>query len=207
VRYVPPDGDANIINRADANFLEVFDASNVLLAQIKPLTSTSRYHAIAHGGTSVQGSSYYTALNGQPQWIDIRIAVGAQITIEFHVDGVLQSAATATNTTGKDKPRLVVFANSGLHGISTNRTWYYAHVAALDGVSTDGVLCNQANGRMYGVLIRLVLVTNRQFQGVSIDCLPAEPGRRGARNTPSLVWRSLEAALLRRAPELLFSVR
>jgi hypothetical protein len=138
VRYVPPNGDANVINRADANFLEVFDASNVLLAQIKPLTSTSRYHAVAHGGTSVQGSSSYTAPNGQPQWIDIRIAVGAQITIEFHVEGVLQSAATATNTTGKGKPRFVVFANTGLHGISTNRTWYYAHVAALDGVSTIG---------------------------------------------------------------------
>ena len=32
----------------------------------------------------------------------------------------------------------VVFANSGLHGTSSSRTWYYAHIAVLDGVSTIG---------------------------------------------------------------------
>jgi hypothetical protein len=48
VRYVAPNGDANIINRADSNFLEVFDASNLLLAQTKPLTSTSRHRPWRH---------------------------------------------------------------------------------------------------------------------------------------------------------------
>lgn len=137
-RYVPPNGDANSINRAEASFLEFYSATNVLLAQIKPITSTNRYHAIAAGDTSVQGSSSYTAPNGQPQWIDVRVAVGAQITIEFYVEGVLQSTATAANANGKGRPRHVVFANTALHGISANRTWYYAHIAALDGVSTIG---------------------------------------------------------------------
>jgi hypothetical protein len=68
----------------------------------------------------------------------VRVAVGAEITIEFYVEGVLQSTATAANANGKGKPRHVVFANTALHGISTNRTWYYAHIAALDGVSTIG---------------------------------------------------------------------
>lgn len=137
-RYVPPNADANSINRSESSFLEFYSATNVLLAQIKPITSTNRYHAIAAGDTSVQGSSSYTAPNGQPQWIDVRVAVGAQITIEFYVEGVLQSTATAANANGKGKPRHVVFANTALHGISTNRTWYYAHIAALDGVSTIG---------------------------------------------------------------------
>ena len=32
----------------------------------------------------------------------------------------------------------IVFANIGLHGTSVTRTWYYAHFAVLDGVSTIG---------------------------------------------------------------------
>ncbi|WP_323033195.1 FscB [Paracoccus sp. (in: a-proteobacteria)] len=137
-RYVPPNADANSINRPEASFLEFFDANNVMLAQIKPVTSTNRYHAIAFGDTSVQGSSSYTAANGQPQWIDICVRVSAEITVAFYVEGVLQTAATAANTAGKGKPRHVVFANTALHGTSASRTWYYAHIAALDGVSTIG---------------------------------------------------------------------
>lgn len=137
-RYVPPNGDANSINRSDANFLEFYDANNALIAQIKPLTSTNRYHAIAHGDTSVQGSSSYSAANGQAQWIKLRVAIGAEITVEFYLEGVLQSTATAANSGGKGKPRHIIFANTALHGISANRTWYYAHIAVLDGVSTIG---------------------------------------------------------------------
>ena len=137
-RYVPPNSDASLINRADASFLEFHDAANTLLAQIKPLTSTSRYHAIAFGSTSVQGGSSYSAANGQPQWIDVRVAVGAEITIDFHVDGILHSTATAPNPGTRGKPRLVIFANSGLHSSPASRTWYHAHIAVLDGVSTIG---------------------------------------------------------------------
>jgi hypothetical protein len=137
-RYVPPNADANSISRSEASFLEFYTATNVLLAQIKPVTTTNRYHAIAAGDTSVQGSSAYTAPNGQPQWIDVCVAVGAQITIEIYVEGVLQSTATAANANGKGKPHHVVFANTALHATSSTRTWYYAHIAALDGVSTIG---------------------------------------------------------------------
>jgi hypothetical protein len=137
-RYVPPNSDANSISRSEANFLEFYDAANVMIAQIKPITSTNRYHAIASGDTSVQGSSSYLAANGQPQWIDVRLSVGAEITVEFYVEGVLQTAATAANTAGKGKPRHVLFANTALHSSASTRTWYYAHIAVLDGVSTIG---------------------------------------------------------------------
>lgn len=137
-RYVPPNADAHVIPDAISNFLEVFDAQTNILAQIRPLQSTNRYHAIAHGDTSVQGTSSYIAANGQPQWVDVRVAVGSEITIEFFVDGVLHSAATADNTSGKGKPVRVVFANANLHGSFSSRTWYYAHFAILDGVSTIG---------------------------------------------------------------------
>jgi hypothetical protein len=137
-RYVPPNIDANSITRSEASFLEFYDANNVILAQIKPITTTNRYHAIAIGDTSVQGSSSYIAPSGQPQWIDVRLSVGAEIIVELYVEGVLQTAATAANTGGKSKPRQVLFANTALHGFGSTRTWYYAHIAVLDGVSTIG---------------------------------------------------------------------
>ena len=137
-RYVPPNGDSDSIIEAGANFLDLYDANLSRIAQIQPVASTDRYHAIARGDTSVQGASSYIAPNGQPQWIDVRVSVGAAITIDFHVDGVLQSTATAANTGGKGKPVQIVFANTGLHGTSASRTWYYAHLAVLDGVSTIG---------------------------------------------------------------------
>lgn len=137
-RYVPPSADAQTIAETAANFLEVFDGQTNRLAQIRPLTTTSRYHAFAHGDTSVQGNSSYTAPSGQPQWIDVRVVVGTSITIDFYVDGVLQSTASAANTQGKGKPVRVVFANSNLHGGYSNRSWSYAHIAILDGVPTIG---------------------------------------------------------------------
>ncbi|WP_210880079.1 FscB [Roseovarius autotrophicus] len=137
-RYVPPNLDSESITQANAGFLEFFDAENIRIAQIRPLTSTNRYHAEAHGDTLVQGSSSYFAPNGQAQWVDVRLSVDADITVEFFVDGVLQSAATVANTGGKGKPVQVVFANTGLHGTGSSRTWYYAHIAVLDGVSTIG---------------------------------------------------------------------
>ena len=137
-RYVPPNADADIITEANASFIEFFDANQVRVAQIQPVASTDRYHAIARGDTTVQGNSSYTPPNGQPQWIDVRVAVGSSITIDFYVDGVLHSSATAANTQGKGKPVQIVFPNVGLHGTSVTRTWYYAHFAVLDGVSTIG---------------------------------------------------------------------
>ena len=137
-RYVPPNLDSESITEATANFLDFYDANQNRVAQIQPSSSTERYHAIARGDTTVQGASSYIAANGQAQWIDLRVAVGAGITIEFYVDGVLQSSATAANTQGKGKPVQIVFANIGLHGTSVTRTWYYAHFAVLDGVSTIG---------------------------------------------------------------------
>jgi hypothetical protein len=82
-RYVPPNGDSENITEITANFLEFYDAAFVRIAQVQPLNTTKRYHAIARGDTTVQGNSSYLAPNGQPQWIDVRVAVGASITIEF----------------------------------------------------------------------------------------------------------------------------
>ena len=137
-RYVPPSADAHGISQASANFLDFFDAANMRVARIRPLSSTNRYHAEAHGDTVEQGSSSYFGVSGQAQWVDVRVAVGADITVEFFVDGVLHSTATAANAGGKGKPVQTVFANTGLHDSTGSRIWYYAHIAILDGVPTIG---------------------------------------------------------------------
>ncbi len=137
-RYVPPNSDSQNVTEATASFLEFHDATGAMLARVRPLASDKRYHAEALGDTSVQGASGYVAPNGQPQWIDVRLSVGAEIAVAFFVDGVLHSAATAPNAGAKGKPALNVFANRGLHGSFSSRTWSYAHIAILDGVSTIG---------------------------------------------------------------------
>lgn len=138
-RYVTPNTDASLITEANASFLEFFDAAQNRIAQIQPNATTERYHAVARGDTVVQGLSSYLAPSGQAQWIDVRVAVGASITIDFYVDGLLHSTATAPNSAGRGKPVQISFANAGLHGaLFQTRTWFYAHIAVLDGRSTIG---------------------------------------------------------------------
>jgi hypothetical protein len=138
-RYVTPNLDSNAITETNASFLEFYDAAQNMIAQIQPNATTERYHAIARGDTVVQGTSTYMAGAAQTQWIDVRLVVGAHITIDLYVDGVLHSTATAANTAGKGKPIQIVFANIGLHGSAgSTRTWSYAHIAVLDNRSTIG---------------------------------------------------------------------
>ncbi len=136
-RYVPPGGDVTAM-RAEAKFLEFRDASNALVAQVLPTAGTGNYNAVANGDTTVTGTTAYVLAPGQPQWLDVRVAVGANITIDFYQDGVLMSTATAANTAGKGKPVLVTFANAAMHSGNGSQAWSYAHIAALDGVSTIG---------------------------------------------------------------------
>ena len=138
-RYRTPSADAGSISRSNAMFLELRDGAGALLAQVKPRTSTNGYHAIAHGDDVVEGATSFVAPNATAAWIDLRLAVGAEITVAFHVDGILRSTASAPNVGGKGRPRTVIFTNTGLHGGSfSSRSWFYAHIAVLDGVSTIG---------------------------------------------------------------------
>ncbi len=142
-RYVTPNLDGQSITETAASFLEFYDAAQNRIAQIQPVAATDRYHAVARGDTVVQGNSSYVAGAAQVQWVDVRVAVGARITVDFYVDGFLHSTASAANTAGtnggiKGKPVQILFANTGLHGMILARTWYYAHIAVLDGVSTIG---------------------------------------------------------------------
>ena len=136
-RYRSPSIDGHRIG-TDGTFLEFYDDANALIARVRTERDDEKYHAMAMGDTNVDGSSSFIAATGQAYWIDVRVSVAADITIDFYVDGILQSSATALNTGGKGKPVKCVWRNYGLHDYYSNSTCYYAHIAVLDGVSTIG---------------------------------------------------------------------
>jgi len=136
-RYKAPSVNAHIIG-TDGTFLEFYDAANALVAIVRTERDDEKYHAMAVGDTSVDGASSFVAATNQVYWVDVKIAVGADITIEFYADGVLQSSATAANTGGKGRPVRCVWKNYGLFDFYNPAICYYAHIAVLDGVSTIG---------------------------------------------------------------------
>jgi hypothetical protein len=136
-RYRAPSINAHAI-ATDGIFLEFYDAANRQIGLVRTERDDEKYRAMAVGDTSVDGASSFVAATNQAYWIDVKIAVGADITIEFHVDGVLHSSATATNTGGKGRPVRCIWRNLHLFDFYNPATWYYAHIAVLDGVSTIG---------------------------------------------------------------------
>jgi len=136
-RYRAPSINAHIIAQ-DGIFLEFYDAANRQVALVRTERDDERYRAMAVGDTSVDGASSFVAATNQAYWIDVKIAVGADISIEFYVDGVLHSSATAANTAGKGRPVRCVWRNLYLFDFYNPATWYYSHIAVLDGVSTIG---------------------------------------------------------------------
>lgn len=136
-RYRSPSISANSIEY-DGMFLEFYDAASALVAQVRTEADDEKYHARALGDSTVEGASSFIAATSQAYWIDVRVAVAAEITIEFYVDGVLQSSAQAANVNGKGRPVRCVWRNVGLYNSNSTAAWYYAHIAVLDGVSTIG---------------------------------------------------------------------
>lgn len=136
-RYRAPADSGHLIG-TDGTFLELYDETNTLIAIVRTERDDEKYHAMAYGDATVDGASSFVAASGQPYWVDVRVSVGADITIDFYVDGVVQSSATAPNTGGKGKPVKCMWKNFGLHDYYSNTTCYYAHIAVLDGVSTIG---------------------------------------------------------------------
>jgi hypothetical protein len=136
-RYRSPANSGYLIG-TDGTFLEFYDDTHAIVAQVRTERDDEKYHAMAMGDIDVDGGSSFIAASGQAYWVDVRVEVGADITIAFYVDGVLQSSATAPNTAGKGKPVKCIWKNYGLHDYYTSSTWYYAHIAVLDGVSTIG---------------------------------------------------------------------
>ena len=136
-RYRAPASSAHSITSSGV-LLELYDANHTQVARIRTDRDSEKYHAAVYGDSYVMGNSSFLAATALTYWFDIRIAVGAEITMDFYVDGVLQSSATTPNTGGMGKPVKCIWKNQGMHGHYTNTVWYIAHIAVLDGVSTIG---------------------------------------------------------------------
>lgn len=136
-RYRAPSINAHTIG-TDGSFLEFFDNANRQVAQIRTERDDNRYRAMAMGDTNVDGASSFTAATSQVYWVDVKISVGADITIEFYIDGGMQSSATVANLGGKGRPVRCVWKNYSLFDFYNPAVCYYAHIAVLDGVSTIG---------------------------------------------------------------------
>lgn len=135
-RYRTPSADASEIS-ANGSFLWFDNLGATLPAYVRTLASADGYQAVANGDTLVSGAAWVAA-SATAYWIDVRVVVGANITIDLYVDGVLVSTATAANAGGKAVPTTITWPNRELHSSGLARTWYYAHIAVRDGVSTLG---------------------------------------------------------------------
>ena len=137
VRFRSPSTSSTGFDSSDTPFLSFFDGDGTLLARLRGQYDAS-IEAVAEGDSRVVGATSFAKGNATTQWIDVKLSVGTDITIAFHVDGVLHSSATAANTGAKGKPALAVFNNEEMHRYYNNAEWFYAHIAAMDGVSTIG---------------------------------------------------------------------
>jgi hypothetical protein len=85
----------------DGSFLEFYDDSSSLIASVRTERDDEKYHAMAYGDTTQEGASSFSAADGQPYWVDVRISVGADITIDGSVRGTFLPAGFApTSVTG-----------------------------------------------------------------------------------------------------------
>ena len=122
----------------DAIFMTFDDADGAVVAEIKPVAATNLWHARALGDTIETGASGLLVSSRTDYWFDVRVSVGAVITVEFHVDGALASQATASNTGGRGKPRRVGFWVRGHYSSNRAERTGFGNIAMLDGVSSLG---------------------------------------------------------------------
>ncbi|WP_296761771.1 FscB [Sediminimonas sp.] len=137
VRLRSPNTSSTGFDAANTPFLSFFDGDQAMLARLRGQTDGS-IEAVAEGDSQVVGATSFAMGDATIHWIDVKLSVGADIAIALHVDGVLHSSATAANTGARGKPALAVFANRDMHRYYNNTDWFYAHLAACDGVSTIG---------------------------------------------------------------------
>ena len=150
VRCRSPDITSSGFEDADTPFLSFFDGDAALLARLRGQTDGA-IEAVAEGDSRAVGATSFTKAAAMTYWIDVTLSVGPDITIAFYVDGILQSTATANNAGAKGKPVQAVFNNAALHRHYRNGVWFYAHIAATDGLSTIGRRFARQSGRPHPV--------------------------------------------------------
>lgn len=139
-RFVAPNTVGSPEFSDDQSFLEFRSQTDGVVAELFTKNNDAGIYARAIGDSTVDAGGSLTKGGATVHWINVKISVGADITIELYDGASLMSSATASNSGGKTAPRLAVFMNSNMHNDFSSGpfSWYYAHIAVLDGASTIG---------------------------------------------------------------------
>ena len=137
-RFVAPD-TSDVEFRLDTDVLTFRDSAGATVAIARGVDNTPDMRSVAVGDTTVAASGGLIKGNASVHWLNVRVSVGANITMDLYDGATLVSSATAANSGGKGKPTSIVFGNADMHNDSyPAANWYYAHLAVLDGRSTIG---------------------------------------------------------------------
>ena len=132
-----PTSDFASNSGVDGYWFDVLDADGETLCRFEVENGVP--FLVAYGDTTVNGVNF-TLTNGSKVYVDIKVAVGANIVFEVYYNGVLQSSVTAANTGGKGKPVQVNFDHFdfGAAFAAAGRTIAYSQMIFTDGEPTLG---------------------------------------------------------------------
>lgn len=119
----------------DGYFISFINAADQTVAGIDVLDDFQRANAV--GDTNITGAGASWTSNAR-NVVDISVDVdNTDIVVNFYLNGVLVSTATAANTSGlKQKPTRIVFRNEDMAQTSYNAV--FSQIIVTDGESTVG---------------------------------------------------------------------
>lgn len=136
-RVVPPSASSS--SSADGHWWEFLDSEGEVVARIDVQDGEMR--PMAWGDTTEYGATGSTVISYVPVTIDVRVAVGANIDVDFYVNGSLVSSASSVNTGGKGSVRTVSADHDEItSGFEGSDTWvFYSEVIVMGNESTVGM--------------------------------------------------------------------
>lgn len=127
------------VSNLDGNWLNIYDANGDRLGYLDFYNGGVR--VFVNGDSNAWGPYGFTPSAYAVHFFDLKVSVGADITIEFYVDGALASSATAANTDGKGPPVQVLFDHDDMYYTSASPvSWLmYSEFIVTDGEPTIGM--------------------------------------------------------------------
>jgi len=126
-------GGSMIDTGYDGHWFTIYNAAGDEICRWDILYGTS--FAQVFGDTTVSGIEFTIAEEAH-MIIDIKVVVGANITMECYINGALQSTATAANTGGKLGPTVFMMQHEGMVNTYGGDSFYYSEFIITDNEST-----------------------------------------------------------------------
>jgi hypothetical protein len=119
----------------DGHWFTMYDAANNPIARCDVLDAN--YRAQVFGDTTEVGTNFALSENTNIT-VDVKVEVGANITMEIYFNGGLLSSATAANTGAKPSPTLFAMEHDDIVYTSSGDEFYYSEVMLTDNENTLG---------------------------------------------------------------------